>query len=951
MTSHLRRHFALCLLLCIPAVPALAETAETADTADGPARLVADLAPGSELRSPYLSGIASIGNKSVFLRVDNEYQPALWVTDGTPEGTSALAVLCPFCENATLLGSTGSVAFYQVRQSGPDPRMQIWRTDGTKAGTFPVELGTGYPLPSSIDGGRLFFTACTPAQGCEVWSSDGTVAGTGLVGEAAPGPANGDIRQIVGAGGSGDKAFLIVGGSSLWIADRSGVSRLSSTPKIRFLFAGGGRAFFVADTQSGGLEVWTSDGTAAGTRPVTRFAAKNPFGQSSPFTVLVEGRLYFAARNARATANDLWSVGAKPESLRRLTDFHDPSAYFSAVRKSGNRILFVVQRMEQQQFGPPKLWASGGDLRSTAPLSGCAGGCPTVESGLAPLGQGRFVFKGHNPAGEALWVTDGTGAGTRRLQSTGRFHDLTQYVALGDRVLFELTNEYETGELWVTDGTVAGTFFTAPGGPSWSHYYGWGGPLLAGKANGLLLFGAIPDQDNPYEALMTSDGTPGGMRELARFVVGNSSNPQQLLPLGDRLLVQVCTASEQGSTQEMLAVRGTETATLLSRHIDSSCGVESLSYRLATLGGRVAFVLNENSVGSSLWVTDGTPAGTIALIPAAAPEEPIDVVRFGDRFAVWLVVPNGASGWNPQLWVSDGTSAGTGRLLDLPAGTDMLDMTVSGGKLYFFDFEQAANGKYRMHPWVTDGTAAGTHVLTAVNGTSPEERFIEAAGRVFFRFTPEGGKTEIWSTDGTAAGTGPAVTPDAGMLDPQGLTGAGGRLYFQARRVPKGPLLPWASDGTDAGTMPLADVEIEDLGDLYYLPGVRPGFTEVGGRVYFSASDPAHGDELWSTDGTPEGTARVKDITPGPLGSYPRNLVAWNGRLWFRARDIAHGMELWTSDGTAEGTRLVQDLSPGPSWSTPRELTAAGGSLYFSDHDGEHGRELWELPAVEADTP
>jgi ELWxxDGT repeat protein len=88
----------------------------------------------------------------------------------------------------------------------------------------------------------------------------------------------------------------------------------------------------------------------------------------------------------------------------------------------------------------------------------------------------------------------------------------------------------------------------------------------------------------------------------------------------------------------------------------------------------------------------------------------------------------------------------------------------------------------------------------------------------------------------------------------------------------------------------------------------------------------------------------VKDILPGALGSYPRNLVAWNSRLYFSAHDVAHGMELWTSDGTAAGTRLVHDVSPGPSWSTPRELTVANGSLYFSAHDGEHGRELWELP-------
>ena len=37
-------------------------------------------------------------------------------------------------------------------------------------------------------------------------------------------------------------------------------------------------------------------------------------------------------------------------------------------------------------------------------------------------------------------------------------------------------------------------------------------------------------------------------------------------------------------------------------------------------------------------------------------------------------------------------------------------------------------------------------------------------------------------------------------------------------------------------------------------------FVQVGNVVFFTADDGSHGQELWSTDGTPEGTALVKDI-------------------------------------------------------------------------------------------
>src|SRR5262245_45370787 len=73
----------------------------------GPARLVADFAPGSFEDSQNISGFAQIGGRSVFLRDDDEHVLGLWITDGTARGTTLLAVLCPPCGRGKLLGSTG----------------------------------------------------------------------------------------------------------------------------------------------------------------------------------------------------------------------------------------------------------------------------------------------------------------------------------------------------------------------------------------------------------------------------------------------------------------------------------------------------------------------------------------------------------------------------------------------------------------------------------------------------------------------------------------------------------------------------------------------------------------------------------------------------------------------------------------------------------------------------
>jgi ELWxxDGT repeat protein len=163
----------------------------------------------------------------------------------------------------------------------------------------------------------------------------------------------------------------------------------------------------------------------------------------------------------------------------------------------------------------------------------------------------------------------------------------------------------------------------------------------------------------------------------------------------------------------------------------------------------------------------------------------------------------------------------------------------------------------------------------------------------------------------------------------------------------------------------------------------------VGKTAFFAGFDKTHGTELWKTDGTPEGTALLKDVTPGAEGRGPSQFVAHRGRLYFTAsRDRAegtvlwssdgttegttpvrrswpavdplpgnltpvgellafsvrgrlHGQEVWVTDGTHEGTARVTDVYPGRAGSSPESFCAYGGALYFTATDGRDGLELW----------
>lgn len=77
----------------------------------------------------------------------------------------------------------------------------------------------------------------------------------------------------------------------------------------------------------------------------------------------------------------------------------------------------------------------------------------------------------------------------------------------------------------------------------------------------------------------------------------------------------------------------------------------------------------------------------------------------------------------------------------------------------------------------------------------------------------------------------------------------------------------------------------------------------------------------------------VKTFSPAEDPFGPRDaldeLTVVGSQLFFVVGETASGNELWTSDGTSEGTRQVKDLTPGAEGSFLSGLTATGSTLLF----------------------
>ena len=218
---------------------------------------------------------------------------------------------------------------------------------------------------------------------------------------------------------------------------------------------------------------------------------------------------------------------------------------------------------------------------------------------------------------------------------------------------------------------------------------------------------------------------------------------------------------------------------------------------------------------------------------------------------------------------------------------------------------------------IQDGPSSsnpGAAIITQLNG-------VVLNGVLFFPRRRRVHGIELWRTDGTSTGSALVRISIPGAASPIHREVAfNGAVFFIASDGASGIEL-WKTDGTEAGTVRVKDI---NPGPASAFSNVGTDFEVSGGQLFFAATNGVSGAELWKTDGTAAGTVLVKDINSGSADSMylPFNVLTnVNGTLFFRATTPANGYELWKSDGTAGGTALVKDINVGT------QQLAAGGFI------------------------
>ncbi len=627
---------------------------------------------------------------------------------------------------------------------------ELWISNGTKAGTFPLTnftkadpfayLGRFEPsfLPEVDLTTRALFAADDGAHGREVWATDGARTGARLVRDLCPG----------------------------------------ACPGAQFLYPArlGSLGFFKGDDGVHGFEPWATDGTDAGTRLVGDFCP-GACSYLTPWLGTVGLSLGLLVETP-APGLELWAWRPGAPAATRIASFGE-RYYLNA----GFDTLVLGRRL-YLAAGTPELgrepWRSGLTPESTVlvrELNPFRDGVGSQPHGLMKLGdQALFLASAPDPA-QQLWKSDGTEAGTQPITvavdgpvQIGGPLDAGGGSELGSLALFGASDARSHLDLWRSDGSVSGTFPLLPPGTGLAGY-----GRVAEPAGPRAYFSATTNEAG-YEP-WTTDGSLAGTRQLADLEPGpDGSSPSGFVALGDRVLFRAAT---RDSGLELWASDGTANGTRIVKDLTPSPGGSTSPTDFVVHGSRLFFATHTPPLGEGVWRTDGTPEGTALVIDGAAAPELFRLAPVATAGNELLLAAQLAAGGH-ALYASDGTPGNLRLILSLPVEDDSPRSWIRLGSRVFFI---AGTG----HLWVTDGTAGGTRRLQDAQGALIDDATAlrAAGGRLgFVRFS-----AGLWITDGTPQGT--RRVGDASLPWSADIVEVRGKLLFVGRAPETGAEL-WA---------------------------------------------------------------------------------------------------------------------------------------------------------------
>jgi ELWxxDGT repeat protein len=437
----------------------------------------------------------------------------------------------------------------------------------------------------------------------------------------------------------------------------------------------------------------------------------------------------------------------------------------------------------------------------------------------------------------------------------------------------------------------------------------------------------FPLKDSKGRELWVTDGKVGNTKRLIDLNPGIGDGVDRYAGNIKEFRNRVYFNGNNGSIgQELWVTDGSELGTSFVKDIATGT-VSSNPNGFFQFSNQLYFVANDGISGVEFWRTDGTELGTqlfFDMTPGSGSTYILDSSPGLSKFYFFSGVYDGVS-TSFQLWASDGTPLGTKKIKDFPYLPNTIIpsyLTVVGDIAYFSANDNGAGDKI----WRSDGTSLGTYSIEDRYGFS----FIPYKGKLLY--AANGG---FWITNG-------GINSSQILFNSYIYGGAEFNNDFYA--------IGWNSiiktNGTPEGTKELAQ-----LGPVNMYESL-PILNNKIITAYNPTGIDYNSQEVGSFDISTGSISLTKEIMPGPLGSQPRSWVVINNKILFLADDGVHGQEIWETDGTTDGTKLFLDTSSRTADANIISPNVLNDQVYFlaSDSKDSYPFNLWKTNGEEVST-
>ncbi len=710
------------------------------------------------------------GSKAYFLDFASAYQ--LWVTDGTPGGTSIVANACSR-PNIGLVGQFGGKLLYTC---GDSTTTDLLRTDGVTVSTAWFTGGGNAQFKvANVAGGKVLVRASGSAPTPSLYLDDG-LGNTSVPSLPSPpnttffdfGPTvNGKALLIAAPASGAVPRGMIASDGTTSIVLNANLSPLQDTPYVP---TPTGVIFLAKDlsvSPDPGYQVWLTDGTAAGTKALSGVASAALNGPNLSGTLLgtstifslnddtlyvvnasgvasvlfqlpidaakslptamtaLSGRVLFGADDG-LSGTEPWVSDGTAGGTFRLADLYpgaSPGFASSSLRPgtaAGTGLTLFWGRSGTTGLQP--YVTDGGSASLLAQLaSGLSG--TSAQSGFVPAGRDVWFVATSDDAGTALFRSDGTSAGTRPVLAGLDLGGGRSLTAFGVDVLFWDAKTDSVKRVQASDGGVVTLFAGTTSGHTQ--------PLrVVGRR---IYFGSVAVSGRSF----VSDGTTAGTRQAFDLGPTVSFGDTDWAPLGTGF---VTLGRDLDAGQEPWAVDDTAAGPRLLADIYPGGAWSSSPGAFTAAGGRVFFTAVDPAHGRELWVTDGTTAGT-TLVKDIGPGPFSGVDGNAGLFAVgnsvYFAASDGVHG--VELWTSDGTATGTTQVADVNAGaygSSPAQYGTVGCAVGFFAYGSDRRQDLWTAPLPSPATVTVGHVVSGAldggwyHGTVDVEFDVQSAGPV-----------------------------------------------------------------------------------------------------------------------------------------------------------------------------------------------------------------------------